>query len=286
MLLELRGIKKYFPIKKGILRRTHDHVRAVDHVDLSLVKGENLSLVGESGCGKTTLGRLILRLMPMDEGEIVFDGKDIGRLSGRRMRYLRKDLQMIFQDPYNSLDPRFTVRDIIREAMIFDGTSNDQKEERVKELLNAVKLSPEVRGRFPHEFSGGERQRIAIARALAMNPQLLILDEAVSSLDVLVQDEIIKLLLELQQQFQLTYLFISHNLRVVKRISHRIAVMYRGKIVELAPTEELFRNPLHPYTKELLSAAIEYKALPSTEEIVFDKDARLKDQGSGHWVLS
>lgn len=287
MLLELRQIKKYFPLKKGFLRATKDFVRAVDSVDLTILKGENLGLVGESGCGKTTLGRLILKLMPMDEGEIIFNGQDISRTSNRQMRNLRKDLQMIFQDPYNSLDPRFTVRDIILEAMIFDKTSpTPQKIERVKELLKAVRLSSDMVDRFPHEFSGGERQRIAIARALAMNPQLLILDEAVSSLDVLVQDEIIRLLMELQKRFNLTYLFISHNLRVVKKIGHRIAVMYRGKIVELAPAEEIFKNPLHPYTKELLLAAIEYKTLKSSEEIVLNADARLMDKGGGHWVMS
>lgn len=287
MLLELKKIKKYFPIKKGLLRKTVDCVRAVDDVDLSILQGENLGLVGESGCGKTTLGRLILKLIPMDEGEIIFNGRDISRISNRQMRFLRKDLQMIFQDPYNSLDPRFTVRDIILEAMIYDKTSGKaQKEERVKELLRAVRLSPDMSERFPHEFSGGERQRIAIARALALNPKLLILDEAVSSLDVLVQDEIIRLLMELQKKFNLTYLFISHNLRVVKKIGHRIGVMHRGKIVELASAEEIFKNPLHPYTRELLSAAIEYKASKSSPDIFYKRDARLTDRGNGHMVLS
>ena len=286
MLLELKNIKKYFRARQGIFGLRPELVRAVDGVDLTMVSGENLGLVGESGSGKTTLGRIILKLLPVDSGNIFFDEKDITRLPAAQLRGLRKKFQMVFQDPYSSLDPRFTVNNIIQEAMIFNEPyrTKSQKENRVRELLKTVRLPENCLTRFPHEFSGGERQRIAIARALAGNPRLLILDEAVSSLDVLIQGEIIELLKELQTKFSLTYLFISHNLRAIKKISARIAVMYRGKIVEAATTEELFKNPLHEYTKKLLKAAIDYKVSQSRDEISVDDDSRLLDQGNGHFV--
>ncbi len=284
-LLELKNIKKYFRVSHGIFGLDAEVVRAVDGVDLMISSGENLGLVGESGSGKTTLGRIILKLLPIDSGNIIWEGQDITPVRGRRLRLIRRNFQMVFQDPYSSLDPRFTVRKIIQEAMIYDEKKTKaQKEDRVRELIEAVQLPEDILNRFPHEFSGGERQRIAIARALAMNPKLLILDEAVSSLDVLIQGEIIDLLKELQSKFSLTYLFISHNLRVVKKICSRLAVMYKGKIVELAPTREIFSQPLHPYTQSLLAAAIQYKAFPISPEITINDDSKLMDRGNGHWV--
>jgi len=289
VLLELKNIKKFFPIKHGGTDKRQRFVRAVDDVSLDIASGENLSLVGESGCGKTTLGRIALRLIPADGGSIVFNGEDISRIPNRYLKEYRKNMQMVFQDPYSSLDPRFTVRHILREAMTLTMNAyptEDAQRDRMAELLEAVGLrQPDILIRYPHEFSGGERQRIAIARALVLNPKLLILDEAVSSLDVIIQQQLINLLADLQQRYHLTYFFISHNLRVVKKISRKIAVMYQGKIVEAAPAEEIFRNPLHPYTKELLAAAIDYKAIPRGRGIQMASKARLVDQGQGHFVL-
>jgi len=288
MLLELKNIKKYFPIKKGFLGKEKAFVRAVDDVSLSIPKGENISLVGESGCGKTTLARILLKLLKEDTGSILFEGQDIGGLSQGQFKPYRQHMQMVFQDPYSSLDPRFTVRKILQEAMTLDKHKYKTRAtqlNRMEELLAAVNLKGDMLNRYPHEFSGGERQRIAIARAMVMNPKLLILDEAVSSLDVLVQEQILNLLKDLQRKFSLTYLFISHNLKVVRKLSHRIAVMYQGRIVELASTEEIFNNPLHPYTKELLSAAIDYKVVKREKEINISSNACLVDQGKGHRVL-
>jgi len=289
MLLQLHNIKKYFPIKGGFFGTTGNYVKAVNGVDLTVRPGENMSLVGESGCGKTTLARIILKLMPLDAGSIVFDGRDITHLSNRKLRNCRKNMQMVFQDPYSSLDPRFTIRRIMREAQILEKDkykSEDERLARMREMLESVQLSGDILNRYPHEFSGGERQRIAIARALMLNPKLLILDEAVSSLDVIIQKRLIDLLADLQMKFDLTYLFISHNLKIVKRISRKIAVMYKGKIVELASTEDIFNNPLHPYTKDLLSAAIDYKAVKREVEIDINPDAKLVNRGNGHFVIS
>ena len=288
MLLQLENIKKYFPVKKGVWGHEESFVRAVDDVSLNIKKGENVGLVGESGCGKTTLGRIILKLLPLDSGSIYFKGEDLTNIPDRYFKDFRKYIQMVFQDPDNSLDPRFTIRRVLREAMILakdEYRTEEQKENRAKDLMEAVNLQPDMLNRYPHEFSGGERQRIAIAHPLGLNPKLLILDEAVSSLDVIIQEQLIELLLELQRQFHLTYLFISHNLKVVKKISQTIAVMYKGKIVELASTQEIFNNPLHPYTKQLLAAAVEYKSVKSEKDINISPTAQLIDRGDGHLVM-
>lgn len=288
MLLQLENIRKYFPLKKGLWRTTGSVVRAVDDVSLTIAKGESIGLVGESGCGKTTLARIILKLIPLDSGTVIFRGEDVTQLPNRYFKICRKHIQMVFQDPFNSLDPRFTIRRVLREAMTLAADlyqTETEKEDRARDLLEAVNLKGDMLDRYPHEFSGGERQRIAIARALVVHPSLLILDEAVSSLDVIIQNQIIGLLRELQNQFNLTYLFISHNLKVVKKVSQKIAVMYKGRIVEVAATEEIFNNPLHPYTKELLTAAIEYKAVPPNNAIDIRPGAELTDHGGGHWVM-
>lgn len=289
LLLELRNIRKSFPVKGGFFGLSADRVKAVDGIDLSVAKGENLSLVGESGCGKTTLARIVLRLTTPDEGSIKFDGSDITRAEGQNLKNARRHMQMVFQDPYSSLDPRYTVKRIMAEALTLDSKmcpGQNEKLSRMQQLLGSVNLGKDILNRYPHEFSGGERQRIAIARALMLNPKLLVLDEAVSSLDVIIQKQLIDLLARLREKFDLTYLFISHNLKVVRKISHRIAVMYRGKIVEVAQTEEIFNNPLHPYTKDLLMAAIDYKAVERETTLTIDGRAQLVDRGGGHLVLS
>ncbi|MCR4336462.1 MAG: ATP-binding cassette domain-containing protein, partial [Candidatus Omnitrophica bacterium] len=228
---------------------------------LHIQEGVNLGLVGESGSGKTTLGRLLLKLYSADSGQIFLRGQDVARLSSSQFRPFRKNIQMVFQDPYSSLDPRYTIRNILKEALALDKKlSSLEEQKRMEQVLKDVGLGVDALSRFPHEFSGGERQRIAIARALIMHPQLLILDEAVSSLDVLVQQQIIELLKRLQDQYSLTYIFISHNLRVVRKLCQQIAVMYQGKIVEFALTEDVFNRPAHPYTQELLSAAVSYRS--------------------------
>jgi ABC-type oligopeptide transport system ATPase subunit len=254
-ILEARGLRTYFPVRGGILQRTVGHVRAVDGVDLAIMPGETLGLVGESGCGKSTLGRTLLRLLPASAGEVRFEGRDVLRLGSADLKALRRDMQIIFQDPVGSLDPRMTVRDIVGEGLATHGLgSGRERERRVREVLERVGLRPEAAGRYPHEFSGGQRQRIGIARALVLRPKLVVADEPVSALDVSIQSQVLNLLVELKREFNLTYLFVAHNLAVVGYIADRIAVMYLGKVVELAPAAQLFRQPLHPYTVALLSA--------------------------------
>jgi peptide/nickel transport system ATP-binding protein len=259
-LLEVRNLRKHFPIQKGFLRRVVGHVRAVDDVSFSIQEGETLGLVGESGCGKTTAARCILRAHAPTSGEILFQTAnervvDLAKLSPQQIRPLRPQLQMIFQDPYSSLNPRMPILDIVGEPLLVNGMTNRrQRIERVAELLRLVGLRQEFMQRFPHAFSGGQRQRIGIARALALSPRLVVADEPVSALDVSVQAQILNLLLDLQRDLHLTYLFIAHNLAVVKHICDRVAVMYVGKIVEMAPTQDLFATPKHPYTAALLAA--------------------------------
>ncbi len=270
-LLEVRGLKKYFPITSGIiLQRVKAYVKAVDGLDFFVRKGETLGLVGESGCGKSTTGRSILQLYRPTAGEVLFQGKDLCKLQGEELRKMRRNMQMIFQDPYASLNPRMTVGDIIGEPLeVHNIAKGKEKKERVQELLKIVGLNPYFVNRYPHEFSGGQRQRIGVARALAVNPAFIVCDEPISALDVSIQAQIINLLEELQAQFHLTYLFIAHDLSVVRHISDRVAVMYLGKIVELTDRDSLYKNPLHPYTKALLSA------VPIPDPIVEEKRERI-----------
>lgn len=254
-LLQVQNLKQYFPIKKGILGRSISYIKAVDDISFTIYEKETVSIVGESGCGKSTTGRAILRLDEATSGKIIFQDKDLLELNNSAMRKVRKDLQVIFQDPFASLNPRQTVGSILEEAMaIQDVCPKGERKAKVIELLGKVGLPPDAVKRYSHEFSGGQRQRIGIARALAVNPKLIICDEAVSALDVSVQAQVLNLLKQLQQQYGLTYLFISHDLAVVRHISDRIIVMYLGTIVEIADKHSLFNNPQHPYTKALLSA--------------------------------
>ncbi len=254
-LLEVRGLKKYFPIKKGLLSRTVGHVKAVDGISFDIREGEVLGLVGESGCGKTTTGRCILRLIEPTEGSIRFAGREVIGLNRGELRKLRAEMQIVFQDPYSSLNPRLTVGSMLMEALTLHKIAGGQKaRDRVAELLTIVGLAPQHARRYPHEFSGGQRQRIGVARALAVNPRLIVADEPVSALDVSIQAQIINLLRDLQQKMNLTYLFVAHDLSVVEHISDRVAVMYLGRIAELATSHDLYKDPLHPYTVSLLSA--------------------------------
>ena len=256
ILLDVRNLRKYYPVTKGfIFQRQVGAVKAVDGLNFFIRRGETLGLVGESGCGKTTTGRVILRLQEPTTGQAFFEGRDLFTLRKEELRRMRRNMQIIFQDPYSSLNPRMTVGDIIGEPLeIHNMARGKEKIRRVQELLEVVGLAPYHANRYPHEFSGGQRQRIGIARALAVNPKLIIADEPVSALDVSIQAQVLNLMEELQKEFDLTYLFIAHDLSVVKHISDRIAVMYLGRIVEMAETEELFSNPQHPYTEALLSA--------------------------------
>lgn len=273
-LLEVKGLKKHFPLKGGFFKnKTVNYVKAVDGVDFYIQEGETLGLVGESGCGKTTSGRSVLRLHEPTAGQILFDGKDITALDKEAMRLMRKDMQLIFQDPYSSLNPRMTVGNIIGEPLvIYEKMSSKERIERVKELLDLVGLSPYHVRRYPHEFSGGQRQRVGIARAIALHPRFIVCDESVSALDVSIKAQVINLFQDLQQRLGLTYMFISHDLSVVRHISNRVAVMYLGKIVEMAPSDELFTNPMHPYTRALLSAVPVVNPRDTRERIVLEGD--------------
>lgn len=254
-LLKVEGLRKLFPIKKNILGKPLSYVRAVNDISFEVYEGETLGIVGESGCGKSTTGRLIMQLIEPTEGRIQFQGKELTKLPKNEMRHLRKNIQMVFQDPYASLNPRHTIEKILGESLLVHGMKNrQQRRQKIHEFLNIVGLSPFHANRYPHQFSGGQRQRIGIARALMTNPQLIIADEPVSALDVSIQAQVLNLMKDLQSKFKLTYIFIAHDLGVVRHISDRIAVMYLGKIVEITNSEQLYHNPLHPYTKALLSA--------------------------------
>ncbi|MBP2243117.1 oligopeptide/dipeptide ABC transporter ATP-binding protein [Cytobacillus eiseniae] len=272
-ILEVENVKKYFPIKKGVFSKQVRAVKAVDDVSFQMRKGETLGIVGESGCGKSTMARLIIRLLEATDGVIKLEGKDLTTLSKEEMRSTRRDIQMVFQDPYASLNPRWTVERTLLEPMrVYNIGTRSERKERVIDLLNKVGLDSSYAKRHPHEFSGGQRQRIGIARALVLNPKLIIADEPVSALDISVQAQVINLMQDLQEQYNLTYMFITHDLSVCEHISDRVAVMYLGKIVELAKKDQLFSNPLHPYTLALISAAPEVNSPVKKERIVLKGD--------------
>jgi oligopeptide/dipeptide ABC transporter ATP-binding protein len=255
VLLEVQNLKKYFPVRSGLLQRVQALVKAVDDVSFHIYEGETFGLVGESGCGKTTVGRTILRLIPATAGQVIFDNRNIFDLNSSQLMKLRRDVQIIFQDPYSSLDPRMPVGESISEGLRIHTRKNSQERyDIVREMLGRVGLRPEHARRYPHEFSGGQRQRIGIARALALRPKFIVCDEPVSALDVSIQAQVLNILHELQQDFKLTYLFIAHNLSVVEHFSDRVGVMYLGKMVEVASRDDLYRDPLHPYTQSLMSA--------------------------------
>jgi len=254
-LVEVKHLVKYFPVRGGLLQRVQAWVQAVDDVSFTIKAGETLGMVGESGCGKTTIGRTLLRLIPATSGSVLYEGQDVFEANSRELKALRRNMQIIFQDPYSSLDPRMPVGDSVGEGLLVHGMSKRRERfEKVISTLRRVGLEDYHARRYPHEFSGGQRQRIGIARALALQPKFIVCDEPVSALDVSIQSQVLNILKELQQEFDLTYLFIAHNLSVVEHISDRVAVMYLGKMVELADRDELFRNPLHPYTQSLMSA--------------------------------
>ncbi len=255
-LISIRDLKVYFPVRGGLLGTTIGSLKAVDGVNLEIKRGETLGLVGESGCGKSTLGRAVLQLIKPKSGEVIFDGVDLTKLPAQQLRRRRADMQMIFQDPFSSLDPRFTVGKLVGEPLDnFSKLNRGEQRERVRQLLRVVGLNPDWVNRYPHEFSGGQRQRIGIARALALNPKFIVADEPISALDVSIQAQVLNLLADLQQQFNLTYLFVAHNLTAIKHISDRVAVMYLGQIMELASGDNVYGEPQHPYTIALLSAS-------------------------------
>lgn len=254
-LLEVKGLKKYFPIKEGIFSKTTGHIKAVNDVSFHVEAGETLGIVGESGCGKSTTGRMLVRLLEPTEGDIIFDGKNLTALSSSEMRKTRQDIQMVFQDPYASLNPRHTIERILEEPLMVHGVKDaSERKKKVHEFLEIVGLNAYHANRYPHQFSGGQRQRIGIARALMTNPKMIIADEPVSALDVSIQAQVLNLMQDLQKEFDLTYIFIAHDLGVVRHISNRIGVMYLGKLVEIAASEELYHKPLHPYTQALLAS--------------------------------
>ncbi len=254
-LLKVEGLKKYFPVVSGFFSKVTGYVKAVDNISFTVKEGETVGMVGESGCGKTTAGRTIIRLIEPTEGKIYFKNKDIMQLKGQELKDMRKNMQIIFQDPYSSLNPRKTILEIVGEALeVHNIAKGKEKEDIVANLMEKVGLSPKYINRYPHEFSGGQRQRVGIARAIALKPSLIICDEPVSALDVSIQAQVINLLIDLREEMNLSYIFVAHDLSVVKHISHRIIVMYLGKLVEMAETEELFAHPCHPYTQALLSA--------------------------------
>jgi peptide/nickel transport system ATP-binding protein/oligopeptide transport system ATP-binding protein len=272
-LLEVRNLVKYFPIRSGVLQRVQGWVKAVDDVSFDIRRGETLGLVGESGCGKTTIGRSLLRLIEPTDGQVLFEGQDVTELSPRDLKALRREMQIIFQDPYSSLDPRSQVGTIIGDALAVHGVKDArERRERVLEMLSTVGLSEDHMRRYPHEFSGGQRQRIGIARALILRPKFIVCDEPVSALDVSIQSQVLNLLRDLQDEFNLTYLFIAHNMSVVEHISNRVAVMYLGKIAELADRRDLYNNPLHPYTQALMSAIPIPNPRVERERIILEGD--------------
>jgi ABC-type oligopeptide transport system ATPase subunit len=274
-LLEVKGLKTYFPIRTGLLQRVTDHFKAVDDVSFSIGEGETLGLVGESGCGKTTVGRTILRLVQATAGTVTFEGRDVFAASGSELQQLRRNMQIVFQDPAGSLNPRMRIASIVGEPLIIHGLVTDKSElrERVESLLERCGMPRAAADRYPHEFSGGQRQRIGIARALALEPKFIVCDEPTSALDVSIQAQVINLLMDLQEEFGLSYLFISHDMAVIQHVCKRIAVMYKGKIVEEGTREEIIKNPQHKYTQSLLSAVPEPNPRKTKQRIIFDGGA-------------